>query len=89
LSEPIFERAFEKAELAKMTRQEQNQYEENLKVTRDNYAVWKTAIDRSFKNGIAEGVAQEKIETAKKLKQMGLYSIRQRYGYFERLEFRI
>jgi predicted transposase/invertase (TIGR01784 family) len=76
LSEPIFERAFEIVKLAKMTPQEKSQYEANLMIARNNYAVLETAMDKSFKqgleSGIEKGIAQEKTEVAKKLKQMGL-----------------
>ena len=62
LNEPIFEKAFETAEIARMSKTELTQYEANLKVYRDNYAVLQTAR------------YEEKIEIARNMKKDGLPS---------------
>ena len=76
LQEPVFERAFATAELARLNKNEVFQYEMSLKAYRDNYAVMKTAIDESRDEGRAEGEAKgravEKIEIARNLKKKGL-----------------
>jgi len=64
LNEPIFERAFETAELAKMSPDEQFQYEQQLMIYRDNFAVMDTAR--------MEGRAEEKIEIARNMKKDGV-----------------
>lgn len=68
LKEPIFEKAFETAEIARMSKTELNQYEANLKVYRDNYAVLQTAREE----GREEGREEEKIEIARNMKKDGL-----------------
>jgi predicted transposase/invertase (TIGR01784 family) len=88
--EPIFERAFETAEIARMTRNELLGYEAHLKAMRDNYAVMSTAIRKGMeegrevgiKMGRAEGMeagekkgrAERDIEIARNMKQQGLSS---------------
>jgi len=66
LDEPIFEKAFEVAELAKMTPQQFEQYQESLLTYIEVKEVVKTAED--------DGRKKEKIEIAQKLKQMNLTS---------------
>jgi predicted transposase/invertase (TIGR01784 family) len=66
LDEPIFEKAFEVAELAKMTPQQNEQYQESLLTYIEVKEVVKTAED--------DGRKKEKIEIAQKLKQMSLTS---------------
>jgi predicted transposase/invertase (TIGR01784 family) len=66
LDEPIFEKAFEVAELAKMTPQQYEQYQESLLTYFEVKEVVKTAED--------DGRKKEKIEIAQKLKQMSLTS---------------
>jgi predicted transposase/invertase (TIGR01784 family) len=72
----VFEQAFEKAELSKLTREESDKYDMNLKVYRDNkntldYTV-ETAFDKGKIEGKIEGIKEGKIETAKKLKNLGI-----------------
>jgi len=74
LREPIFEQAFETAELAQMNQNELLQYEASLKIYRDNYAAFETAIMKGEKKGWAKGEAQKAIEIARNMKQTGLDS---------------
>ena len=69
--EPVFERAFETAEIAGMNKDEVFAYEMSLKVYRDNYAVMKTAIDEGEARGRAEGRTEEKFEIARNMKRKG------------------
>jgi len=64
LDEPIFEKAFEVAEVAKMTPQQYEQYQESLLTYIEVKEVVKTAED--------DGRKKREIEIAKKLKEMGL-----------------
>lgn len=64
LNEPIFERAFASAEIAKFNKDDQLRYEANLKIYRDSFAVLSTKWE--------EGKAEEKLEIAGNLKKMGL-----------------
>jgi len=60
----IFVHAFEKAEIAKYSAEERNEYEQSLKIYRDLKGVIDTAFD--------EGKLKGKIETAKHLKNLGI-----------------
>ena len=72
----IFKQAFEKAEIAKFSVEEKNEYENNLKIYRD----YKNTIDTAFDEGKLEGKLEGKIEgkiegkteIAKALKLKGL-----------------
>ena len=72
LKEPIFERAFERAELAKMSADEQYLYEQQRIIQWDNFAVMKTQRDEGKIEGKIEGRAEEKIEIARNLKKLGI-----------------
>lgn len=63
-TDEVFEKAFEKAELSKLGQADLNKYENSLKYYRD----YKNTIDTAFDEGKIEG----KIETAKKLKALGV-----------------
>ncbi len=76
----VFEEAFKKAELAKMSEEERVHYEASLKVFRDNkntydYAI-RTATEKGLAEGLAEGVekgrAEEKAGIVRQAKAMGL-----------------
>jgi len=74
--EVVFEKAFEKAELAKLDAGEQDQYEYSLKVFRDlkntyDYAV-QAAREEGLQEGRQEGLQQGKLEVARSLKQAGV-----------------
>ena len=64
----IFEIAFEKAEIAKYTENERNEYEQSLKIYRD----LKGAFDTAFYDGKIEGINYRNNEIAKSLKENGV-----------------
>ncbi|MCL2120517.1 MAG: Rpn family recombination-promoting nuclease/putative transposase [Planctomycetaceae bacterium] len=68
LHEPVFQRAFETAEIARMSNREYLQYEANLKIHRDEYAVMETAKLQAHAEGRAEG----KIAIALEMKKDGV-----------------
>jgi predicted transposase/invertase (TIGR01784 family) len=70
--EPIFEQAFETAEIAGMSKDEIFQYEMSLKVLRDNFSAMQTAILEGEAKGRAEGEAKKAIEIARNMKKKGL-----------------
>ena len=72
LREPIFERAFETAEIARMSKNEYLGYELHLKAYRDNYAVMDTAVRRGIEVGKTQGKAEGRAEIARNMKQKGL-----------------
>jgi predicted transposase/invertase (TIGR01784 family) len=51
LREPIFERAFETAEYVNLPPKDQERYDYELKIYRDNFAAMKTAKDEAFSEG--------------------------------------
>jgi predicted transposase/invertase (TIGR01784 family) len=61
LKESIFEQLFERAEIAKFSREEAKEYEDSLKTYRDI----KNSIDTARDEGKMEGKIEGKIETAK------------------------
>jgi len=80
LREPIFERAFETAEIAKMSPEESRTYEAHLKAYRDNESAMATAVREGKAEGRAEGIVEGEAkgkaegiaEVARNLKQAGL-----------------
>jgi len=70
--EIVFEKAFEKAELAKMDASEQDQYEYSLKVFRDLKNTYDYAVQTAREEGLQEGLQQGKEEVARSLKQAGI-----------------
>ncbi len=64
----IFVQAFEKAEIAKYSEKEKDEYEQSLKTYRD----LKGVIDTAFDQGKIEGMIEGKIEVAKSLKENGV-----------------
>ena len=67
-SDHVFNKAFEKAEIAKFGPIEMEQYEMNLKQYRD----YKNTIDTAFDDGKIEGKMEGNIETAILLKKLGV-----------------
>jgi len=67
LEEGIFKRLFELAEIARLEPQDRTFYEDSLKDYRD----LKSAIDTSFKEGKAEGIAEGVLKVARKMIQAG------------------
>ena len=68
----IFKQAFEKAEIAKFSVEEKNEYENNLKIYRDYKNTIDTAFDEGKLEGKIEGKIEGKTEIAKALKLKGL-----------------
>lgn len=77
---PIFEKAFQKAQLANMNRDEWMSYETSLKTYRDNLATEKALLNQGveigIEKGLAEGVEKGKdekaLEIATNLRQLGM-----------------
>ena len=63
----IFMQAFEKAEIAKYSEREFNEYQQSLKYFRDNNATFDYAVETAFD----EGKMERSIEIAKTLKEKG------------------
>ena len=59
----VIERAFERAEFLKLPKAEQDKYHKNLKVYRDLM----NSLETAKKEGIEEGIEQEKQESKKKI----------------------
>ena len=68
LKEKVFTKLFEEAEIAKFTPTELKEYEDSLKAYRDV----KNSIDTALEKGREEGMAEEKLSTARRLLSMGL-----------------
>jgi predicted transposase/invertase (TIGR01784 family) len=64
IADEVFQRAFEKAELAKLDPKEMEEYERSLKIFRDLNGAFNTAHD----DGKAEGINEGKIEIASFMK---------------------
>ena len=64
----IFISAFEKAAIANLNETERQDYEQSLKIFRDNKAVFDFAVENAFDGGKLEG----KKEVGKKLKEKGM-----------------
>jgi predicted transposase/invertase (TIGR01784 family) len=62
LSDKIFDKLFEEAELSKLSKEERMEYEESLKVMRDNKNVIDYAKMVSFEEGEAKGKLEGKLE---------------------------
>ncbi|MDR1268639.1 MAG: Rpn family recombination-promoting nuclease/putative transposase [Planctomycetaceae bacterium] len=84
LKEPLFEQAFNTAEYVKLPPKEQEIYEHDLKIYRDNYSVLQTAENKGIAEGIeigraeglaegeAKGKAEGQTEIARNLKRLGV-----------------
>ncbi len=68
----VFDKAFEKAELAKFGQAELENYEYSLKIFRDNKNTYDYAVDTAFDEGKMEGKLQAIIEVARNLKSLGV-----------------
>ena len=58
LHEGVFKQLFEVARIANFSEQEQDMYQESLKIYRDNFNVTKTLIEESVQAGIKRGIEQ-------------------------------
>ena len=67
LQDKIFQKFFEQAEIANLTKEEMNRYDESLKEFNDQYSVIKTAK----KEGFVEGASRREIEIAREMKKYG------------------
>ena len=64
----IFISAFEKAAIANLNEDERHEYEQSLKIFRDNKAVFDFAVENAFDGGKLEGIKK----VGKKLKEKGM-----------------
>ena len=69
---PVFRKLAEIGDLRKLTREELELYDENIKNMRDIYATRKFDEKKGMAKGMAKGMEKEKIATARRLLSMGL-----------------
>lgn len=58
LNDPVFRRLGQVARLASLDKKERREYEQSLKIYRDNYAILTTERNEGFAEGKAEGIAE-------------------------------
>jgi predicted transposase/invertase (TIGR01784 family) len=95
LQERIFRKVFEIAQVSKLTTEEMNQYELDLKVKRDNYSAMMSAImeaqEKGLKEGLKEGMEKgiekgmdtQKRHIAIKMLKDQIFTLEQIAGYTE------
>jgi predicted transposase/invertase (TIGR01784 family) len=71
LKEPVFEKAFQTAELANLNREQYASYEKNLLDYWTAKAVVVTAWEEGKQEGLAEGERRKALETARKMREKG------------------
>ena len=69
---PVFRKLAEIGDLRKLSREELELYDEDLKNMRDIYATRKFDEKRGMEIGMAKGMEKEKLATARRLLSMGL-----------------
>ena len=69
---PVFRKLAEIGDLRKLSREELELYDEDIKNMRDIYATRKFDEKRGMEKGMAKGMAKEKIATVYRLLSMGL-----------------
>ena len=69
---PVFRKLAEIGDLRKLTREELELYDEDIKNMRDIYATRKFDEKKGMEKDMAKGMAKEKIATARRLLSMGL-----------------
>ena len=69
---PVFRKLAEIGDLRKLSREELELYDEDIKNMRDIYATRKFDEKRGMEKGMEKGMAKEKIATARRLLSMGL-----------------
>ena len=69
---PVFRKLAEIGDLRKLSREELELYDEDIKKMRDIYATRKFDEKRGMEKGMEKGMAKEKIATAYRLLSMGL-----------------
>ena len=68
LTDKVFDRLFEEAEIAKFTQQEMREYETSKMAYRDI----KNSVDTAKREGIAEGMEKRSFEIARKMLAKGI-----------------
>jgi predicted transposase/invertase (TIGR01784 family) len=68
----VFSQAFEKAEIAKYDDKELDNYQQSLKIFRDNQNTFSYAMDNAFIEGKIKGKLEGKLEVAKSALMLGL-----------------
>ena len=69
---PVFRKLAEIGDLRKLTREELELYDEDIKNMRDIYATRKFDEKKGMEKGMAKGMAKEKLATARRLLSMDL-----------------
>ena len=69
---PVFRKLAEIGDLRKLSREELELYDEDIKNMRDIYATRKFDEKRGMAKGMAKGMEKEKLATARRLLSMGL-----------------
>jgi predicted transposase/invertase (TIGR01784 family) len=72
LNEPVFQKAFEVAEVANLRPMQARQYQKSLLDYWSNKAVLDTAFAEGKEEGLAEGELKAKLSIAQQLKAQGL-----------------
>ncbi len=69
---PVFRKLAEIGDLRKLTREELELYNEDIKNMRDIYATRKFDEKKGMEKGMAKGMEKEKLSSARRLLSMGL-----------------
>ena len=69
---PVFRKLSEIGDLRKLTREELELYDEDIKNMRDIYATRKFDEKKGMEKGMAKGMEKEKLSSARRLLSMGL-----------------
>ena len=69
---PVFRKLAEIGDLRKLSREELELYDEDIKNMRDIYATSKFDEKKGMEKGMAKGMEKEKLATARRLLSMGL-----------------
>ena len=69
---PVFRKLAEIGDLRKLSREDLELYDEDIKNTRDIYATRKFDEKKGMEIGMAKGMEKEKLATARRLLSMGL-----------------
>ena len=69
---PVFRKLAEIGDLHKLTREELELYDEDIKNMRDIYATRKFDEKKGMEKGMAKGMEKEKLSSARRLLSMGL-----------------
>ena len=69
---PVFRKLAEIGDLRKLTREELELYDEDIKNMRDIYAIRKFNEKKGMEKGMAKGMEKEKLSSARRLLSMGL-----------------